>query len=209
MFGVKKDVEVIHNFVDTERFRPQPGSAWHQRSDQERILVHASNFRPVKRVADVVRAFAAISAELPARLWLLGDGPDREHALAVAADLGCKHKVEHMGMQENLETLLPRADLFLSASQTESFGLSMLEAMSCGVPCVSTAVGGVAEVLGDTGRLVPFGDPDAMAREAVAILTDAELHGRLATAARQRAEQQFATERIVNLYEDVYRRVLQ
>ena len=209
MFGVKKDVEVIHNFVDTERFRPGDRTAWHQRSDQERILVHASNFRPVKRVADVVRAFAAIAAELPARLWLLGDGPDREHALAVAADLGCKHKVEHMGMQDNLETLLPRADLFLSASQTESFGLSMLEAMSCGVPCVSTAVGGVAEVLGDTGRLVPFGDPDAMARQALAILTDAELHGRLAAAARQRAEQQFATERIVNLYEDLYRRVLQ
>ena len=209
VFGVKKHVEVIHNFVDTERFKPNDHKPWHQRPDEERIIVHASNFRPVKRVADVVRAFAAIQRELPARLLLLGDGPDKEHALAVAADLGCVHRVEHLGLRDNLDELLPEADLFLSASQTESFGLSMLEAMSCGVPCISTAVGGVSEVIGDTGRLVPFSDPDAMAREAIALMSDAETYDGLAVAARQRAIDHFSTERIVGQYVSLYERVLQ
>ena len=208
VFGVRKDVEVIPNFVDVQRFRPNGQKHWHQRNDNERILVHASNFRPVKRVADVVRAFAAISSKVPARLLLIGDGPDREHALAVAADLGCRQKVEHLGMHDHLEDVLPQADLFLSASETESFGLSMLEAMSCGVPCVSTAVGGTAEVLGETGRLTPFADPDAMARAALELLQDGDLHDRLAQAARARAVELFATDTIVAKYVELYERVL-
>lgn len=208
VFGVRKEVEVVHNFVDVDRFKPGGRKPWTERPDQERVLVHASNFRPVKRTADVVRAFARIEQELPAKLVLIGDGPDREHALAVASDLGVLAKVEHLGMQENVQDLLPQADLFLSASETESFGLSMLEAMSCGVPCVSTDVGGVSEVLGDTGRLVPFADPEAMAAAALPLLRDADLHRRLAEAARQRAVEHFATERIVEQYERIYRRVL-
>jgi N-acetyl-alpha-D-glucosaminyl L-malate synthase BshA len=208
VFGVRKEVEVVPNFVDIERFKPVARRPWSERPEQERVLVHASNFRPVKRLADIVRAFAAIRRELPARLVLIGDGPDREHAMAVAADLGCQQKVEHLGMQDHLETVLPQADLFLSASETESFGLSMLEAMSCGVPCVSTAVGGVAEVLGDTGRLVPFGQPDAMARAAIAILQDPAQHESLAARARARAVEHFATDRIVAQYEQIYARVL-
>ena len=171
--------------------------------------MHASNFRPVKRLSDVVRAFAAILREVPARLILIGDGPDREHALAVAADLGCEHKVEHLGMQDHLEEVLPQADLFLSASETESFGLSMLEAMSCGVPCVSTAVGGVAEVLGETGMLTPFGDPEAMARAALQPLLDGNLHAQMAKAARSRAVELFAMDSVVARYVDLYERVLQ
>jgi len=209
VFGIRKEVEVIPNFVDTDRFRPGGRVPWHRRNDGDRILVHASNFRPVKRVADVVRAFAAIQRQLPARLLLLGDGPDREHALAVAADLGCQHRVEHLGVRANLEEVLPQADLFLSASQTESFGLSMLEAMSCGVPCVSTAVGGVAEVLGDTGRLAPFDAPDQMATVAIELLTNGDLHQRLSEAARTRALEHFSTDRIVSQYEAVYQRVVQ
>ncbi|MCK5943687.1 MAG: glycosyltransferase, partial [Planctomycetes bacterium] len=164
--------------------------------------------RPVKRVADVVRAFSQICEKLPARLLLLGDGPDREHALAVAADLGCSHRVEHLGMRDNLQELLPQADLFLSASQTESFGLSILEAMSCGVPCVSSDVGGVAEVVADTGKLVPLGDPSAMARAAIDVLSDANAYERLAKAARRRAIEHFATDRIVTQYESLYERVI-
>ena len=209
MFGVRKPVDVIHNFVDTQRFRPSGQPRWFERDEEERVIVHASNFRPVKRVADVVRAFAAIQRELPARLLLLGDGPDREHALAVAADLGCQHRVEHMGMRDSLEDILSQADLFLSASQTESFGLSILEAMSCGVPCISTAVGGVAEVIGDTGRLVPFAEPDAMAKEAIALLTDADTYRSLVTKSRERATAHFGTERIVADYLALYERVLQ
>ncbi len=207
-FGVKTDVDVVHNFVDTDRFRPAEGPRWHQRQGSERVLVHASNFRPVKRVADVVRAFSMIQQELPARLLLLGDGPDREHALAVAADLGCGHRVEHMGMRDHLEDLLPQADLFLSASETESFGLSILEAMSCGVPSVSTDVGGVGEVVGETGKLVPLADPAAMARAAVDVLSDADAYDNLAEAARRRAIERFTTDRIVSEYEAIYARVL-
>lgn len=208
VFGVRKEVEVVHNFVDIERFKPGARKPWRERPDQERVLVHASNFRPVKRTADVVRAFAAILKEVPARLVLIGDGPDREHAMAVASDLGCIDKVEQLGMQEQIQDLLPQADLFLSASETESFGLSMLEAMSCGVPCVSTAVGGVGEVLGDTGRLVPFSQPEAMAQAALKLLHDADTHERLSVAARRRAVEHFATERIVAQYERIYARVV-
>jgi N-acetyl-alpha-D-glucosaminyl L-malate synthase BshA len=208
VFGVRKEVAVIPNFVDTERFRPSGGPRWHQRPEAERILIHASNFRPVKRLADVVRAFAAIQRQVPARLVLCGDGPDREHALAVAADLGCQDRVEHLGVVDQLENVLPQADLFLSASETESFGLSMLEAMSCGVPCVSTAVGGVSEVLGDTGRLTPFGQPEAMARAALQILQDPDLHQQLATAARARTVAHFAVEQVVQQYVDLYERVV-
>lgn len=209
MFGVRKEIEVIPNFVDTDRFRPDGSARWHQRADDERILIHASNFRPVKRVADVVRAFAAIQKQVPARLLLVGDGPDREHALAVAADLGCQHRVEHLGMHDHLEDVLPKADLFLSASETESFGLSMLEAMSCGVPCVSTAVGGVAEVLGDIAELTPFADPAALAAAALRLLTDPELHRRRAEAMRQRTVERFATQTVLARYLDLYERVVQ
>ena len=208
MFGVENEVEVVHNFVDTERFRPGDHKRWHQRGDQERILVHASNFRPVKRVADVVRAFAEIQRQLPARLLLVGDGPDREHALAVAGDLGCSHRVEHFGMRDDLESLLPKADLFLSASQTESFGLSILEAMSCGVPSVSTDVGGVAEVVGDTGRLVPVSEPEQMAAAAVDVLSCAGTYRALADGAQRRARAEFTTDRVVAHYESIYERVL-
>jgi N-acetyl-alpha-D-glucosaminyl L-malate synthase BshA len=208
VFGVKRQVDVVPNFVDTARFQPAGRRPWTQRADEERVLVHASNFRPVKRVADIVRAFAAIARELPARLVLVGDGPDREHALAVAADLGCQERVEHVGMQDDLERTLAQADLFVSASETESFGLSMLEAMACGVPCVSTAVGGVGEVLGDTGRLVPFAQPEAMAAAALTILRDEPLHARLATAARARAVERFGVDRIVAQYEAIYARVM-
>ncbi len=206
-FGVKTDVDVVHNFVDTERFRPSTAARWHQREGGERVLVHASNFRPVKRVADVVRAFSMIQQELPARLLLVGDGPDREHALAVASDLGCSHRVEHLGMCDHLEDILPKADLFLSASETESFGLSILEAMSCGVPSVCTDVGGVAEVVGDTGKLVAVADPAAMARAAVDVLSDASTYDALAASARARAIENFTTDRIVREYESVYARV--
>ena len=208
VFGVRKEIEVVPNFVDPERFRPGDRRPWRERPEQQRVLVHVSNFRPVKRVADVVRAFAAIRREVPVRLLLVGDGPDREHALAVAADLGCQDHVEHLGMQDHLETVLQQADLFLSASETESFGLSMLEAMSCGVPSVSTDVGGVAEVLGDTGRLVPAGEPERMAHAAIELLQDETMHAELAVKARARAVEHFATERIVAEYERIYARVV-
>jgi N-acetyl-alpha-D-glucosaminyl L-malate synthase BshA len=208
VFGTQSAIEVVPNFVDVDRFRPGAGPRWHAREGGERILVHASNFRPVKRVADVVRAFAAISREVPARLLLLGEGPDREHALAVASDLGVTSRVEWLGPMESVESALGDADLFLSASETESFGLSMLEAMSCGVPCVSTRVGGVPEVLGETGALTPFGDPTALAAAALRLLRDQDLYQRHSEAARARAVELFASGKVIDRYLAIYRRVL-
>jgi N-acetyl-alpha-D-glucosaminyl L-malate synthase BshA len=209
VFGVQSPIHVVPNFVEVDRYKPGKGPRWFRRDGEERVLVHASNFRPVKRTADVVRAFAAIAREVPARLLLVGDGPDREHALAVAADLGCVGRVEYLGPKEGIEDVLADADLFLSASETESFGLGMLEAMSCGVPCASTRVGGVPEVLGDTGVLTPFGDPAALARGALPLLRDQDLYRRHSEASRQRAVELFAADRVIERYLQVYEQVLQ
>lgn len=207
VFGFRSPLHVIPNFVDVDRYKPGTMGRFYDRPDSERIVVHASNFRPVKRVADVVRAFAAIQQELPARLLLVGDGPDREHALAVAADLGCQHRVEHLGMRDSIEDVLADADLFLSASETESFGLSILEAMSCGVPTVSTDVGGVREVVAETGVLTPFANPEAMAAAALALLGDPERHRKLSAAARQRAVEHFASAKVLADYIRLYEQV--
>ena len=208
VFGVSSPIEVIPNFVDTERYRPSSDPRWPGRESGERILMHASNFRPVKRVADIVRAFSLIQREVPARLLLVGEGPDREHALAVAADLGCLNSVEWLGPKSSIDDTLGSVDLFLSASETESFGLSILEAMSCGVPCVSTKVGGVGEVLGDTVRMTPLGDPESMARESLKLLQDQDLYVESTKAVRARAEANFATDAVIDRYLDLYSRVL-
>ena len=208
MFGIRNHIDVIPNFVDTERFKPSGKGRFYDRDDEERIIVHASNFRPVKRVADVVRAFAGIARELPARLLLAGDGPDREHALAVAADLGVSNRVEHLGTIEATEEILQDADLCMLASETESFGLTLLEAMSCGTPCASTDVGGVREVLGDTGVLAPMGKPDELATQALTLLRDADVHRKACLAVRDRAVTQFEQTAVLEQYFDLYHRVL-
>ena len=207
-FGSDKDIEVIPNFVDTDRYRPGDKGRYYSRPDEERIIVHTSNFRPVKRVADVVRAFAQIRKEVPARLLLVGDGPDREHALATAADAGCIEWVEHLGNHPSTHAILADADLFILASETESFGLSLLEAMSCGVPCVSTDVGGVREVFGDTGQLTAVGNHRQLADAALLVLKDPELHRKSSAEVRQRAVEVFDQPTVAERYFDLYRRVI-
>ena len=207
-FKIDTEIEVIPNFVDTERFKPGPRGRFYERGEDERVIVHVSNFRPVKRVADVVRAFARIQRKVPARLVLVGDGPDREHALAIAADTGCVDHVRHLGNRDSTESVLEDADLFLLASETESFGLSMLEAMSCGVPCISTRVGGVHEVLGDTGVLTTPGQPDELADAAIALLLDESRHRVECKAARERAVTEFEESNVARRYFDLYRRVV-
>lgn len=209
MFGVRRPVQVVPNFVDVQRYKPGTKGRYYQRSDEERVIVHMSNFRPVKRTADVVRTFAEIVKHVPARLVLAGEGPDLEHAMAVAADLGCRQRVEHIGNVTDVPALLADADLFLLTSETESFGLALLEAMSCGVPCASTKVGGVADTLGDTGATAPLGEPQRLAQVALPFLQDAALHQDHSTRSRQRAVEVFAQEQVVPRYMDVYRQVVE
>jgi N-acetyl-alpha-D-glucosaminyl L-malate synthase BshA len=172
--------------------------------------MHISNFRPVKRVADVVRIFRGISAALPARLVFVGDGPERHTAADEATHLGIADRVLFLGKQDNVAELLACADLVLLPSASESFGLSALEAMSAGVPVVASASGGLPEVVesGITGFLAPVGQVDEMADAAIEVLGDPALWDRMSAAARERAVERFSIARVVPEYEDYYHEVL-
>jgi N-acetyl-alpha-D-glucosaminyl L-malate synthase BshA len=210
--GVGCEVRVIPNFIDTDVFSPRRGNNLRKAlaNPDERILMHMSNFRPVKRVVDVVRVAARVMERLPARLILVGDGPDRPLAEEQARHLGIGDRVLFLGKQESVAELLASADLFLLLSESESFGLGALEAMAVGVPVLGTRCGGLEEVVDDgvTGRLLPVGAVDAMADAAVEMLGDADRWQAMGRAARTVAEERFSAERIVPMYESLYEEVL-
>ncbi len=214
--GLPRDVaiEVIPNFVDTEIFRPLDAHAEHgpkaRLAERPRVLTHVSNFRPLKRVDDVVRIFAAVRAEVPSRLDLVGEGPERSRIEALVASLGLASHVRFLGEKSDLISLLQHSDLFLLPSQTESFGLAALEAMACGVPVVASDVGGIPEVVvdGETGFLVAPGDIALMAKHARRLLTDEDLRRRVSREARHVAETRFRPAPAIDRYEALYRRVL-
>jgi N-acetyl-alpha-D-glucosaminyl L-malate synthase BshA len=172
-------------------------------------VIHVSNFRALKRVDHVVRAFARVRAERPARLRLVGDGPERANVELLVASLGLTGDVELLGERADLPELLREAAVFLLPSETESFGLAALEALACGVPVVASRVGGVPEVVEDgrTGFLCGVGDVEAMAKGTLRLLSDPALHQAHAAAARARAET-FARGPAIDRYEALYRRVL-
>jgi hypothetical protein len=182
-------IEVIPNFVDTARYRPglEPCHRSTLAPGGEKILMHVSNFRAVKRVEDVVSAFARVARALPARLVMVGDGPERPRAQQRAVELGVADQVLFLGKHAAVEELLSCADLFLLPSESESFGLAALEAMACGVPVVATNVGGLPEVVDPAaGALLPLGDAEGMGEAALEILSDPERHRRVSEAARSR-----------------------
>ncbi|RJP73140.1 MAG: N-acetyl-alpha-D-glucosaminyl L-malate synthase BshA [Candidatus Zixiibacteriota bacterium] len=213
VFGVGKKIEVIPNFVRRQGYSdPLAGDpSGPVREREEAILTHISNFRPVKRVQDVVDTFARVRRECRARLIMVGDGPDRSLAERRADELGVTDDVYFLGAQLNVEEILRLTDILLLPSQTESFGLTALEAMAAGVPVICSRVGGLPEVVteGETGYLLPVGDIEGMAARALELLSDWELMRRMGRAARERACTQFSAERVVGQYTDLYRRVLE
>ena len=211
-FGDKKKVMVIHNAVDTQRFCPRATCGYRENfaKPEERIILHLSNFRPVKRVADVIRSFALIRKKIPSKLLLIGDGPERENALELARELGVMDGTYFLGKQAVIENYFAIADLLLFPSSYESFGVAALEAMSSGVPVVATLGSGLSEVVMDgvTGYLRPVGDVEALAEASVEILSDEVMYRSMAEAGRKRATCCFESTRILKLYEDLYDDVL-
>ncbi len=205
------DVIVIPNFVSSQDYYPASDDRCRRAlaPASHKTLVHVSNFRPVKRLVDVVRIFAAVRKALPATLVLVGDGPDRDVAQAEVDRLGLKNSVRFLGKVDNVADVLRGSDLFLLPSQTESFGLAALEAMACGVPVLASRVGGIPEVVvdGETGALAPVGAVDEMTERALAILTDQQAHERMKRNAVARALE-FSVERVVPRYEQLYESVL-
>ena len=205
-FGITREIDVIPNFVNLAEYRPgEPGCREGLAPAGHMVLAHASNFREVKRVRDVVRIFARIRRALPATLLMIGDGPDRAEAEQEARELQVAEDVRFLGRIDSLVDLLQATDLFLLPSQTESFGLAALEAMACGAPVVATRVGGIPEVVQDgiTGILEPPGSVEAMARRAVDLLRDPARHRTMSDAAIRRAHD-FSAEHVVPRYERIY-----
>ena len=210
-FAIEKDITVIPNFIDLHRFKKQEKS--HFRAaiapEGEKLLIHTSNFRTVKRVEDVLRIFVGVREQIPAKLLLVGDGPDRNRMEKLARDLDVHRDLRFLGKLEAVEEVLSVGDLFLMPSENESFGLAALEAMACEVPVVSTNAGGIPElnVHGVTGMLSEIGDVPDMVKNALYVLDDENLP-RFKAAARARAEE-FAVENIVPLYEECYKRAIE
>ncbi len=211
IFQIEKEIEVILNFVDVSRFSRKPIDAFRKviAPNGERILLHASNFRKVKRVQDVVKIYAEVNKQLPSKLLFVGDGPERSTAEDLARELGVCDEILFVGKQEQMEDILAIADLFLLTSEYESFGLAALEAMAAGVPVVSSNAGGLREINipGVTGYLADVGDIDTMSKQALSILKDEKVLQEFKQRAALHARK-FDITNIVPLYENLYARFL-
>jgi L-malate glycosyltransferase len=211
VFGVRDRVRTIPNFVNIETYKPdfQKAGARSLAPAGDKLLIHLSNFRPVKRVLDCIRILERVRRSAPAHLLMVGDGPDRGPAEVLARELDVQEHVSFLGKQDHVERLIPLAHALLMPSELEAFGLAALEAMACGVPPIGTNAGGVPELIthGVDGFMEAVGDLDAQAARASELLTDDRLHERMAAAARQTAVSRFSTERIIPEYERYYEEV--
>jgi N-acetyl-alpha-D-glucosaminyl L-malate synthase BshA len=210
-FDIEKEIEVIHNFVDVNRFNKKPIEEFKKliAPNGEKIIVHASNFRKVKRVEDVVKTFFLINEKIPAKLLLLGDGPERSLIEAEARKSNSFENIKFLGKQEQMEDILPVADLFLLTSEYESFGLAALEALAAEVPVISTNAGGLPEIIinGNCGFMSEIGDVEDMSKNALFILQNKETHDRFKANALIQAKK-FDIENIVPKYEALYQRLI-
>jgi len=211
-YEISKDVEVIYNFVDSEKFRrvPNPELRAKYAKPHEKIIFHASNFRRIKNIDDIVRAFSIISKEVPSKLLLAGDGPERLRIERLAKKLGVEDKTYFLGSCKNLEQYYSIADLFMLVSQLEGFGLALAEAMSCEVPVIATNVGSIPEIVehGKNGYLTWVGEYKEMARYAIEILSDEKKQKKMGKDGRKTVIEKFSPEKIISQYEAYYRHFL-
>jgi L-malate glycosyltransferase len=212
-------IEVIPNFVNTEVFKPQDESSNNPaknilgkcpRESNTKIIVHVSNFRPVKRIKDVILTFSKIIKKIPSHLILIGDGPERSSAEILARELGLSNSICFLGRQESFIPWLQNSDLFLLPSELESFGLAALEAMSCGVPVIASNVQGIPEVVvhGSTGFLATMGDTEEMAQHAINILRNKQLHETMKSNARNLALEKFNLDSVIDTYIEYYDQII-
>ncbi|OZU90130.1 N-acetyl-alpha-D-glucosaminyl L-malate synthase BshA [Virgibacillus indicus] len=213
MLQINKDIAVIYNFVnEKEYFKEELPSIKEQYGikNEEKVIIHISNFRKVKRIQDVIHTFHKIQRHCKSKLLLIGDGPEYSAATQLVADLNLDDKVLFLGKQKNISDLLSISDLKLLLSEKESFGLVLLEAMSCEVPCIGTNVGGIPEVIihGETGYLVDLGDLDSAAEYSIQLLNDEQKLKELSENAYNHARKHFHSNNIVNQYNELYDKVL-
>jgi N-acetyl-alpha-D-glucosaminyl L-malate synthase BshA len=210
-FKIEKEISVIHNFVDIHRFNKKPIDAFRRviAPEGEKIILHASNFRKIKRIADVIHTYEAIRKEIPSKLLLVGDGPERPMAEELCRELGFDEDARFVGKQQDMEEIYAIADLFLLPSEYESFGLAALEAMAAGTPIIATNAGGLPEIItdGKNGFLSEIGDVKSMGENAKKILSNEKTHNSFKIAAREQALK-FDIDNIVPLYESLYKKVL-
>ena len=211
-YEIQKDIEVIPNFVDTDLFKPTEccGFRKHIAPNNEKVLIHTSNFRQVKRVPDTLKIFAKVIEEVPAKLVLVGDGPDRSECERLCRQLGICDNVKFLGKQDGLVEILNASDIFLIPSQSESFGLAALEAMACGLPVISSSVGGLPELVrhNETGYIAEIGDIDRMAKYTVDLLTNERKYKLFSKNARERTVSLFDKKIVIPQYEEYYKKFL-
>ena len=210
-FAINKSIEVIPNFVDTEQFTPHATN--HKDclcTHDEKIIMHISNFRPLKRIHDIIEVFKGVLQRINTRLILIGSGPELEKIRMLVGEKGLTDKVSFLGRQNDVSKLIPCADVYMLPSEYESFGLTALEAMSCCVPVIGTSGSGMDDFLGDNtaGFLFPVGDVNAMVEGCVHILENPELAEQMGKKGRERAIEKYNVDYIVNKYEDLYRQIL-
>ncbi|MDP9230654.1 MAG: N-acetyl-alpha-D-glucosaminyl L-malate synthase BshA [Bacteroidota bacterium] len=211
IFKIQKEIAVIYNFVDVNRFTRKPIDAFKKviAPNGERIIIHASNFRKIKRIPDVVKIFYEVNKEVPSKLLFVGDGPERQTAEVLCRELSICDDVRFVGKQEQVEDILAIGDLFLLTSEYESFGLAALEAMAAGVPVVSTNAGGLKEINipGETGYLGNVGDVETMSKQALDILRNNETLKEFKVRSAAHAKK-YDIGNIVPLYEKLYERFI-
>ncbi len=210
-FGTRRAIDVIPNFVDPNRFQRQHSAFCNMfGATTDKLVCHVSNFRPVKRIMDVVHVFEKLNRVVPSKLMMIGDGPERSHAEAYCREHGLRQRVFFLGNVPNLEEVVGGSNLFLLPSEAESFGMAALEAMASEVPVIATNAGGLPEVVVDgvTGYLLPVGDVDGMAERAIEILSNDDLERRMGAAGRELAIDKFDQNKIVPRYREEYERVI-